>query len=215
MKIKKSFKCRTGEKGSGIYFMSDLHYNHLNIIVHSERNFSSVSEMNSYILEELMKLGEDDIVFDLGDLFWSMNYDSVSKIMGQIKCKIYKVLGNHDNVFKDSRTSKLFESVSEDLDISIEDTDGQIFRLNLCHYPKISWNHKSRGAIHLHGHCHGNIDDLNNSSKDLRVDVGFDGELAKSLGKFIIDFKDIREFFNKKTEGLDYKEYVLNNCKNL
>ena len=30
----------------------------------------------------------------------------------------------------------------------------------------------------VHGHCHGNIDNFNESSRDLRIDVGLDGKLA-------------------------------------
>lgn len=30
----------------------------------------------------------------------------------------------------------------------------------------------------IHGHCHGKIDQINTDSKELRVDVGIDGNLA-------------------------------------
>jgi calcineurin-like phosphoesterase family protein len=52
MKIKKPFTTA----GSGkIYFISDLHYGHENVIKYDSRPFKDVTEMNNYILEELKK----------------------------------------------------------------------------------------------------------------------------------------------------------------
>ena len=69
MKIKDKFILK---EGSGkIYFMSDLHYGHNNVIKYDDRGFDTVENMNSYIVSELNKLNPNDIVFDLGDMFWN------------------------------------------------------------------------------------------------------------------------------------------------
>ena len=58
-----------------IWFMSDLHYNHQNILWINQKTrgdrFKDLDEMNQYIIKELKKkVGPDDYLFDLGDLIW-------------------------------------------------------------------------------------------------------------------------------------------------
>ena len=48
----------------------------------------------------------------------------------------------------------------------------------MCHFPMLSWEHKDKGSVMIHGHCHGKVDKINTDSKELRVDVGIDGNLA-------------------------------------
>lgn len=51
-----------------IFFTSDTHFWHENIIKFCNRPFSSVEEMNDTIIENWNKVvGENDIVFHLGD----------------------------------------------------------------------------------------------------------------------------------------------------
>lgn len=54
-----------------------------------------------------------------------------------------------------------------------------------------------------------------NSIYDLKVDVGFNSELAKSLGTFLIPFEEIIKHFDTKTGGMNYKEWTLIKCKEL
>ena len=65
MKLKKLFDL--SEIPGQIYFMSDLHYNHENIMYMGDgRGFDSLEVMNAYILNTLRgTLTPDDIVFDL------------------------------------------------------------------------------------------------------------------------------------------------------
>lgn len=46
----------------------------------------------------------------------------------------------------------------------------------MCHFPMLSWEHKDKGSVMIHGHCHGKVDKINIDSKELRVDVGIDGK---------------------------------------
>lgn len=62
MKIKKPFTTA----GSGkIYFISDLHYGHENVIKYDSRPFKDVTEMNNYILEELKKKLKKKILYSI------------------------------------------------------------------------------------------------------------------------------------------------------
>ena len=121
MKIKKPFTTA----GSGkIYFISDLHYGHENVIKYDSRPFKDVTEMNNYILEELKKTKEEDIIFDLGDMFWKMPVDDIKDVLNQIPCKnIYKIVGNHDNYglyFDQAPLKGYFKIISDILDVHIE-----------------------------------------------------------------------------------------------
>ena len=51
-----------------VFFTSDLHIGHKNIIEYSHRPFSNIEEMNETLIDNWNKtVPEDGIVFDLGD----------------------------------------------------------------------------------------------------------------------------------------------------
>lgn len=223
MKIKQKFISNPPGKGGRVLFISDIHYNHGNAIKHSQRPFNDTQEMNSYILRELIgKVKPEDTLFDLGDMFWNMSPEQICNVLDQIPTdNIYKIVGNHDKhgIYYGSgglEVKKRLKIICDILDIQVESwKTGKTYMVTMSHYPMVSWNHKPHGSIHLHGHTHGNLDQYNNSSPDLRVDISFDGGLSKKLGSFIIDFEDIIEFFNSKTGGMDYKNWTLKNRNNL
>jgi len=187
-----------------LWFMSDLHYNHANVIRFNERPFENVYRMNKHIEETLKTTPKKgDIIFDLGDLFWKgVSETEMKRIISEIpKQRIYKIMGNHDNynVYKKSYVGTLFSLISDILEINV-DYQGKIYKLVLSHYPLLSWRDKSRGSWMIAGHTHGALDSYNKESGDLRVDIGFDSEIAKNTGNFMISFPDLIKHFEKKTE---------------
>ena len=215
MKITEAFQTKKNK----LWFMSDLHYNHENVIKFNRRPFENVKEMNWHIEQELItKVGPEDILFDMGDLFWKTDETTMKNVISLASPKEwYKILGNHDNynVYRKSYIGTLFTLLSDILEINV-DHEGRNYRLTLCHYPMISWNGKARGTLMIHGHCHGNIDNINTESTDLRVDVGFDGALAKKTGSFLISFEDILEYMKEKAGGsLDFMKHAQERCNAL
>lgn len=215
MKITEAFQTKKNK----LWFMSDLHYNHENVIKFNRRPFENVKEMNWHIEQELItKVGPGDILFDMGDLFWKTDETTMKNVISLASPKEwYKILGNHDNynVYRKSYIGTLFTLLSDILEINV-DHEGRNYRLTLCHYPMISWNGKARGTLMIHGHCHGNIDNINTESTDLRVDVGFDGILAKKTGSFLISFEDILEYMKEKAGGsLDFMKHAQERCNAL
>lgn len=215
MKITEAFQTKKNK----LWFMSDLHYNHENVIKFNRRPFENVKEMNWHIEQELItKVGPGDILFDMGDLFWKTDETTMKNVISLASPKEwYKILGNHDNynVYRKSYIGTLFTLLSDILEINV-DHEGRNYRLTLCHYPMISWNGKARGTLMIHGHCHGNIDNINTESTDLRVDVGFDGALAKKTGSFLISFEDILEYMKEKAGGsLDFMKHAQERCNAL
>ena len=208
--------------GERLKFISDIHYNHAGILRFGypcREKWKTLPEMNrglEEILEEETK--PEDTLIDLGDLFWKISVPEALRILEKIKAKrFYKIYGNHDswNLWSKYDDISNFPVAKGDLmDFTVE-LDKKTYQISVSHYPLLSWNHKSRGSLMIHGHCHGNNDSLNDSSPDLRVDVSFDGGLAQKLGHGIITFREIIEHFNQKTGGMDYKEWTLKNCSNL
>ena len=217
MKLQKTFNSRN----RGVWFMSDLHYSHESVIHMNKRPFTGAQAMNEWIRHELeTKVGPDDVVFDLGDMFWRTTPETeIQEVLrDSLKAKeFYKVLGNHDKWDTWKKGSPAYQRatlVGDILEIDVA-RDDEVLHCVLCHYPMMSWNKKTRGVFMLAGHCHGNIDDLNAASPDLRVDLGFDAALAKEVGSFLIPFEAIYQHFWAKTSGTPWREWVMGNCNAL
>lgn len=151
-----------------LWFTSDLHFGHKNIIKYCNRPYFDIKEMDdSLILRWNSCVGENDTVYVLGDV--SMRpWRRTVEILEQLNGFKHLIVGNHDE-------GLLNKPAFRDQFISIDDMrtvkhDGH--RFFLCHYPMISWNGKHKGVIHLHGHTHGT---LQRSYRDpQRFDVGVD-----------------------------------------
>lgn len=217
MKVKNLFI--ENDNGSGkIYFMADLHINHENVLKFGSRPFYNTEKMLEYIEQEFQKLTPQDILFDLGDTFWSMEPNNCINILKKIPCPIYKIMGNHDKyglyIIGNKTLEPYYKLIVDLLDIRVE-YKKKIYFCTLSHYPLVSWNHKPYGSINIHGHCHGNIDEFNNNSPDLRIDVGFDSYISKLNGSFLIPFSKVYESMIEKTGGLEFDKWVISNCKTL
>lgn len=203
------------QKNRSLYVMSDLHLWHENVIKYDNRPFNSLEEMNNSILEELYtKLKPEDILIDLGDMFWDVKAPVCKEILDKIPVyEFYKVPGNHDrDTFYFGQQAPLsyrFKYISDILDLRVV-FEKKKYRITLSHYPLQEWNHQRRGSLMVHGHCHGNIDLDNEASKKLRVDVGYNSNLAKRVGSFLIPVQEIIKYFYEKTGGQDFFDWSNN-----
>lgn len=133
-----------------IFFTADLHLGHANIIKHCNRPFSSVEEMDEYLICMWnSRVRSDDIVYILGDLIFRST-KSPKSYLDRLNGKKHLILGNHDTKWiKKVDLTKYFTTVEYFLEIS----DGQ-HQITLCHYPLMSWNQMMRGSYMIHGHIH-------------------------------------------------------------
>lgn len=161
-----------------------------------------VDVMDEWLIDLWNKqVGKDDNVYILGDFsFHPAEYNK--KLLGKLNGKKFLILGNHDGN-SDSLTG-YFEQITQIKEYKYRDESGETFCFEMCHYPMLSWNRKEHGTIQLAGHSHGNIDQFNAESTDLRVDVGIDGSLADY--KFLTP-DDILLHFYKKTCTKDFVKY--------
>ena len=118
-----------------IYFTSDLHLGHANIIKHCNRPFSSVEEMDEVLIENWnAKVTNADTVHILGDLMFR-NKRPPEEYLSRLKGKKHLVVGNHDKAWmKKVDLSRWFESVEMMRFFS----DGQR-KITECHYPMIDY----------------------------------------------------------------------------
>lgn len=148
-------KAFTDTPESRVWFSSDLHVGHTNIMKFCPitRVADSVEDMNNKILAAHQEVvGPNDHLFILGDVFFSKedySYEWLSKVPG----KKHLIWGNHDQVIqKSEKIQGLFESIDQYLEITVN-----TIRVVMFHYPIEEWNSMHRGAYHLHGHTHGNL----------------------------------------------------------
>lgn len=134
-----------------IFFTSDLHFHHKNVIQFCNRPFGSVEHMNETLIQNWNTVvGEKDHIYMLGDFsFGSAN--ETADILKRLKGHKHLIVGNHD---RKGSADKLFNRDWEKYFVDRHDyfrlkVDGH--RFVLCHFPFASWE---RGYINLHGHLH-------------------------------------------------------------
>ena len=145
-----------------IYFSSDHHFNHINILKHTQRPFSSVQEMDSEMISRWNSVIKDrDEVYYLGDLTLG-NWGTAKSYLDRMNGRIKFIEGNHDK--------RWFKSLDPKLQLP------PIYELNymnktivLSHYSLRSWNKSFHGSYHLFGHSHGDLPPYGKS-----FDVGVD-----------------------------------------
>jgi calcineurin-like phosphoesterase family protein len=163
-----------------IFFISDLHVGHKNVIKFDNRPFADVDEMHIEMIKRWNEVvGDDDIVYYLGDLAFAR--DELTKwFIYSLKGKINFILGNHDkmkDIVKFGRWENIHEYGTE-INVKDEDTIGSrgsngYQRIIMSHYPILSWNKSHYGSWHLHGHCHGSLIKSNQDYYKRKVmDVG-------------------------------------------
>jgi len=144
------------EDGSKIFFTSDLHFNHENILKFCKRPFKDVQEMNEALIENYNnKVPEDGIVFNLGDFAWG-GFKPYKDVLERLNGKTIFIRGNHDRKNgpqTEEQYNRLFEFSSHQMLIEIE---GRKVYLN--HFPFLCYSgtfrDKNALVYQLHGHVH-------------------------------------------------------------
>lgn len=138
-----------------VFFTSDLHFGHDNVLKFDNRPFETVEEMDEELIKRWnKKVGKGDLVYVLGDLIWkSANNDAVS-ILRKLNGQIILIKGNHDRFIKNASAKNVLAGVKDYDDICVALSDGTTRRCILSHYFIPFYNGHRYNAIHLHGHSH-------------------------------------------------------------
>lgn len=165
-----------------IYYTSDPHIGHENIIRLCNRPYMSVEEMNEDIIAKWnAKVKHNDDVYILGDMFFKFgDIQNVIDVLKKLNEKKHLIKGNHDKFLKQIRWQDYFESL--DLYKEIDDNGRMVC---MFHYPIEEWNGYYRNSYMLYGHVHENMDGIKQHPRKFNVGVDVNGFEPKTLDELI------------------------------
>lgn len=152
-----------GVDGRKMFFTSDPHHGHRNVIRFCKRPYENVKDMGVALIENWNRVvDDDDYVFVLGDLFWFNDSHAIKRALSQLKGNIFIIPGNHDKMESYYRVDDPRIVICSDIvNLFVEETDadGNVknHQFVLSHYPLTTWTHRDRGAYNLFGHIHSKL----------------------------------------------------------
>ena len=188
--------------GSRVFFTSDTHFNHTNIIRFCNRPFKDVSHMNETIISNWNRVvGHDDIVFHLGD-FCLGGSAEWTKILDRLNGKIYLIMGNHD--LKNIRQGYIdrFEYVAMQMHIEIGKQ-----RIYLNHYPFLCFDGGYKDVWQLFGHVHTRKNNTGIDAARLQYLYPTQYDVGVDNNNFMpVSFAQMKIIIEKQVEQLKMKE---------
>lgn len=144
---------------SHIWFLSDTHFNHKNIIEYCGRPYPNVQDMNEDLIKKWnSRIQPNDTVYHLGDVCMG-EAEKIPEILSRLNGEIYLVRGNHDN----ERRLKYYREAPNIKEIcDIKQLFIGRFVFVLCHYPPLNQefmeqvNQFNKEIYWLYGHTHEN-----------------------------------------------------------
>ncbi len=198
------------------FFTSDTHMGHGNIIKYSNRPFwneeegkifeqngnswngvshkisyESIAKMDSVLIDSINRVvGEDDVLWHLGDFALPGKYDYFEKCQAyrdRIICKnVFMILGNHDQQCIERLFSRTYGYISRDERVySTVIKEFNSYRIAMSHFAPAIWDKSHRGVMFLYGHSHSSAEEwLDKALPGRRAfDVGVDNAY-KLLGEY-------------------------------
>lgn len=154
-----------------VWFTSDTHYGHNNILRYCDRPFETIDAHDEALLNNAWEtVGEGGVLVHLGDVVFGRVEKAravTSRLPGGLKIL---VAGNHD--YEQTLEAPDWDMVVPYLELKLQ-LEGREVLLVLSHYPFEIWNKSHHGALHLHGHSHGSLPALLKEAGG-RLDVGVD-----------------------------------------
>ena len=186
-----------GQTEPYIWFSSDHHFYHKNIIEYANRPYASVDEMNEALIDNWNAVvGKNDVVYYLGDFAFA-NKEKSSNIFARLNgIDSTCILGNHD------------PSSQRMLDIGFANVGRFLSfperKIYLCHFydladrtketEKMFLNSIPPGGILLHGHRHSTPEDkIRYQDGIVKYDVGVDANKYTPVNLTTVQ-KEVEQF---------------------
>lgn len=164
---------------SRVWLTADQHFGHANIIDYCKRPFADADEMDGALVSAWNEVVEaNDIVLHLAD--FTLSNRSVAQaylkqLNGRINLLCYpwhhdkRWLPHPDTIMMARRHCVTWSHPLVVLEVPELGSGGHPLAITLCHYPLAIWDRKHYGAIHCHGHSHGDYE-----GEGRIIDVGVD-----------------------------------------
>ena len=137
---------------SKIFFISDLHFGHKDVIPFDHRPFKDVHEMEAEMIRRWNnKVSQGDHVFVIGDMFGGVTTAHAAEIVRALNGRIHLVRGNHDP--KGAIFESLFEEVVPSKAVEIR-VRGERQRVVMRHRMLPVYKGSDEGVVQLYGHTH-------------------------------------------------------------
>ena len=214
-----------------IWFVSDTHFGHVSILyfhplrreacgvtleeLQSDKN-SAIAKHDQWLINKWNEtVRKQDTVYFLGD-FCLKNKEYTENILRQLKGKKFLIRGNHDKSL--NGLENYFEWVGDIKEAKFTNNQfkfidpNETFCVEMCHFPMLTWNRRPHGTCMVHGHSHGNANNVNELTGELRVDVGLDNQY------WDYNFVELEQLYNYfrniiKSHGFntfqDYVNYLM------
>jgi len=157
-----------------IFVTADTHFGDEAARVKFQRPFPDVEATDDAMIDAINeRVGADDALLHLGDFFgrseWSKSERSDAKrLRARIACRTIMLIRGNLDPDKSDWFDEMFASV-DDILAWKGWPDGGALRVVACHYPMRQWQGWPGGALHLYGHVHGTLAEVDRST-----DVGVD-----------------------------------------
>lgn len=167
-----------------IFFTSDTHFGHRNIIKYCDRPYVNEHDMDMNLIANWnARVSDKDTIYHVGDV--SMDDRKRKEIVPKLNGKKHLIKGNHD---KRVTNDEGWESISNYKEVYVGKQ-----MIVLFHYAMRVWNKSHRGSWHLYGHSHGTLIDPYFDEKTLSFDIGVDSHGYKPL-----NFDEVAAIMNTK-----------------
>jgi len=172
-----------------IWFTSDTHFGHRNIIRFANRPFKDENHMDEELIRQWNAVvDEDDDVYHIGDVSLSSDKKTLH-ILNRLNGNIHLITGNHEkSVLKNAACRDRFVWIKgiHELYVDTGEVNFEVPTKNkqqmivLCHYGMRVWNKSHHGSWMLYGHSH---DSMEHEEWGRSMDVGVDSAY-RILGVF-------------------------------
>lgn len=203
--------------GYQVWFVSDLHFGHKNIMRHHPDRASylgvspdDIEGHDKKLIEQWNNtIGKKDHVYIIGDFSFG-NTVEVRRLCQKLNGQKHLILGNHDRASSVKDNATYFNEVVQMKEAVFKMKNftflEENFRVFMCHYPMLTWNSRLHGEVCVVGHVHGFLDDYFRDTDSLIVEVGYDSHLINYHG--FVSLEELYRYFKEKTGGELFADYV-------
>ena len=185
-----------------IWFTSDIHFNHFNVIKYCNRPWTTVEDMNETIIKNYnSKVQPTDTCWILGDLTLA-SFKIAGPLIQRLNGKKFLVQGNHDKYSRGQYLALGFTEIFQEVQLKIVG-----HRLLLSHFPYkpspeqltedlryLDRRPDNKGSWLLHGHRHSNKETCVRSNM---IDVGVD-----AWNYFPVSLQQIESILGQSSNGV-------------